>query len=100
MASIPFENAHSAAANTAPAGSNSVKALFELSHMTLFVNFKEGVLVCGTWPQFKVDIKTDFCLSLGPECPSIDLQEFAKWPNFPHLKQVRGCGGACGCPLP
>ena len=90
MASIPFENASSAAADTAPAGYDSVKALFKLSHMTLFVNFKKGVLVCRTWPRFKVYIKTDFCLSLGPECLSIDLQALAKWPNFSHLKQVRG----------
>ena len=45
MASIPFEIAPSAAANTAPAGSDSVEALLKLSHMTLFVNFKERVLV-------------------------------------------------------
>ena len=40
MASIPFENAPSAAANNAPAESDSVEALFELSHMTLFVILK------------------------------------------------------------
>ena len=60
MASMPFENTPSVAANTAPAGSDSVDGLFELSHITLFVNFKEGVLVGGTLPRFKLTLKQIF----------------------------------------
>ena len=45
---MPFENAFSPVANTAPAVSASVDELFEFLHMTLFGKVKEGVHFCGT----------------------------------------------------
>ena len=55
MASMPFDNLPSPAANTALARTDSVVKLFEFSHITLL---KDGVYVCATWLLLKVDIKT------------------------------------------